>query len=55
MDLLYVIVIGGGGGLAAAVTAAEKSAKVMVLEKRNCTGGNTAQASGMFAAESPGL
>jgi NADPH-dependent glutamate synthase beta subunit-like oxidoreductase/NAD-dependent dihydropyrimidine dehydrogenase PreA subunit len=49
-----LIVIGGGGsGLAAAVTAAEKAAKVIVLEKRNCTGGNTGLASGMFAAESP--
>jgi NADPH-dependent glutamate synthase beta subunit-like oxidoreductase len=47
-------VIGGGGsGLAAAVTAAEKGASVIVLEKRNCTGGNTAMAAGLFAAESP--
>jgi NADPH-dependent glutamate synthase beta subunit-like oxidoreductase len=48
-----IVIGGGGGGLAAAVTAAEKGAKVIVLEKRNCTGGNTALASGMFAAESP--
>ena len=49
-----LVVIGGGGaGLAAAVTAAEKGASVIVLEKRNCTGGNTAMASGLFAAESP--
>jgi NADPH-dependent glutamate synthase beta subunit-like oxidoreductase len=49
-----VVVIGGGGaGLAAAVAAAEKGARVIVLEKRNCTGGNTALASMMFAAESP--
>jgi NADPH-dependent glutamate synthase beta subunit-like oxidoreductase len=49
-----LVVIGGGGaGLAAAVTAAEKGASVIVLEKRNCTGGNTALASGLFAAESP--
>ena len=49
-----VVIIGGGGaGLAAAVTAAEKGARVIVLEKRNCTGGNTAMASGLFAAESP--
>jgi NADPH-dependent glutamate synthase beta subunit-like oxidoreductase len=49
-----LVVIGGGGaGLAAAVAAAEKGARVVVLEKRNCTGGNTALASMMFAAESP--
>jgi NADPH-dependent glutamate synthase beta subunit-like oxidoreductase/NAD-dependent dihydropyrimidine dehydrogenase PreA subunit len=49
-----IVVIGGGGaGLAAAVTAAEKGADVVVLEKRNCSGGNTAMASGLFAAESP--
>jgi NADPH-dependent glutamate synthase beta subunit-like oxidoreductase len=49
-----IVIIGGGGaGLAAAVTAAEKGARVIVLEKRNCTGGNTAMASGLFAAESP--
>jgi fumarate reductase flavoprotein subunit len=48
-----VIVGGGGAGLAAAVAAAEKGTSVVVLEKRNCTGGNTALASGLFAAESP--
>ena len=49
-----LVVIGGGGaGLAAAVTAAEKGARVIVLEKRNCTGGNTALATMIFAAESP--
>src|SRR5512136_1513073 len=49
-----LVVIGGGGaGLAAAVTAAEKGASVIVLEKRNCTGGNTALATMLFAAESP--
>ncbi len=49
-----LVVIGGGGaGLAAAVTAAEKGARVIVLEKRNCTGGNTALATMLFAAESP--
>jgi NADPH-dependent glutamate synthase beta subunit-like oxidoreductase len=49
-----IVVIGGGGaGLAAAVAAAEKGARVIVLEKRNCTGGNTALATMLFAAESP--
>jgi NADPH-dependent glutamate synthase beta subunit-like oxidoreductase/NAD-dependent dihydropyrimidine dehydrogenase PreA subunit len=49
-----LLVIGGGGaGLAAAVAAAEKGARVIVLEKRNCTGGNTALATMLFAAESP--
>ena len=49
-----LVVIGGGGaGLAAAVAAAEKGARVIVLEKRNCTGGNTALATMLFAAESP--
>lgn len=49
-------VIGAGGsGLAAAVAAAEKGAKVIVLEKRHGTGGDTALAGGLFAAESPPL
>jgi NADPH-dependent glutamate synthase beta subunit-like oxidoreductase len=48
-----VIIGGGGAGLAAAVAAAEKGADVIILEKRNCTGGNTAMASNIFAAESP--
>src|SRR4030042_4841373 len=49
-----VVIIGGGGaGLAAAVTAAEKGASVIVLEKRNALGGNTAMATGLFGAESP--
>jgi len=49
-----VVVIGAGGtGLAAAVAAAEKGAKVVVLEKANAPGGNSARAVGFFAAESP--
>lgn len=48
-----VIIGGGGAGLAAAVAAAEAGTGVIVLEKRNNTGGNTALASGLFAAESP--
>lgn len=49
-----LIVIGGGGaGLSAAVAAAQKGASVIVLEKRNCTGGNTALATMLFAAGSP--
>jgi fumarate reductase flavoprotein subunit len=49
-----VAIIGAGGsGLAAAITAAEKGAKVILLEKRHGTGGDTALAGGLFAAESP--
>ncbi|MCL6476968.1 MAG: FAD-dependent oxidoreductase [Peptococcaceae bacterium] len=49
-----VIIGGGGAGLAAAAAAAEKGAKnVIVLEKRASTGGNSALAYGLFAAESP--
>ncbi|HEX2964651.1 MAG TPA: FAD-dependent oxidoreductase [Syntrophorhabdaceae bacterium] len=49
-----LVVIGGGGaGLSAAVAAAERGASVIVLEKRNCTGGNTALATMLFAAGSP--
>jgi len=49
-----VVIIGGGGaGLAAAIAAVEKGARAIVLEKRNCTGGNTALATMIFAAESP--
>jgi len=49
-----IVIIGGGGaGLAAAVAAAEKGIKnIIVLEKRG-TGGNSAMAFGIFAAESP--
>ncbi|HEX2964826.1 MAG TPA: FAD-dependent oxidoreductase [Syntrophorhabdaceae bacterium] len=51
-----VAIIGAGGsGLAAAIAAAEKGAKVVVLEKRHGTGGDTALAGGLFAAESPPL
>lgn len=49
-----VIIGGGGAGLAAALTAAEKGLKkIIVLEKRGGLGGNTAQATGLFACESP--
>lgn len=49
-----VVVIGGGGaGLAAAVAAAERGADVILLEKAAKPGGNSAMASGIFAAESP--
>lgn len=50
-----LVVIGGGGaGLAAAVTAAESGVNnVVVLEKRNATGGTSAMASGIFGADSP--
>jgi fumarate reductase flavoprotein subunit len=50
-----LVVIGGGGaGLAAAVAAAENGVKnIIVLEKRNATGGASAMASGLFGADSP--
>jgi fumarate reductase flavoprotein subunit len=49
-----IVVIGGGGaGLAAAVAAIEKGADVVLLEKAPATGGNSARAFGIFAAESP--
>jgi fumarate reductase flavoprotein subunit len=49
-----IVVIGAGGtGLAAAVAASEKGSKVIVLEKANAPGGNSARAVGFFAAESP--
>jgi fumarate reductase flavoprotein subunit len=48
-----IVCIGAGGtGLAAAVAAAENGAKVIVIEKLNKAGGNTARAQGFFAAES---
>jgi fumarate reductase flavoprotein subunit len=48
-----IVVIGGGGsGLAAAVAAAEKGAKVIVLEKQKNPGGNSINATGLFATES---
>jgi fumarate reductase flavoprotein subunit len=48
-----VVVGGGGAGLAAAVAAAEKGADVILLEKKGAPGGNSALATGLFAAESP--
>ncbi len=49
-----VVVVGGGGsGLCAAVAAGELGARVLVLEKRPKTGGNSAMATGFFAADSP--
>jgi fumarate reductase flavoprotein subunit len=49
-----IVCIGAGGtGLAAAVASAEKGARVVVLEKANAPGGNSARAVGFFAAESP--
>jgi fumarate reductase flavoprotein subunit len=49
-----VILGGGGAGLAAAVEAAEKGATgIVVVEKRNSLGGNTALAGGLFGCESP--
>jgi fumarate reductase flavoprotein subunit len=49
-----IVVVGGGGtGLAAAVAAAEMGAQVVVLEKGNAPGGNSARAVGFFAADSP--
>jgi fumarate reductase flavoprotein subunit len=49
-----IIVGGGGAGLAAAAAAAEKGVQnIAILEKRGATGGTSAMASGIFAAESP--
>lgn len=49
-----VIIGGGGAGLAAALAAAEKGCRdIIVLEKRDRPGGNTALAGGLFACESP--
>lgn len=49
-----VVVGGGGSGLAAAVAAAESGLKnIAVIEKHGATGGSSAMASGIFAAESP--
>jgi fumarate reductase flavoprotein subunit len=51
-----VAIIGGGGsGLAAAIATAETGAKTIIVEKRHGTGGDTALAGGLFAAESPAL
>ena len=47
-----VIVGGGGAGMAAAVAATEMGAEVILLERRRSFGGNSAQAGGIFAAES---
>lgn len=48
-----VIVVGAGGcGLTAALAAAQKGARVLVLEKENWPGGNTALTSGITAAGS---
>jgi len=50
-----VVVIGGGGsGLTAAVTAAETGARVIVLEVRRVTGGNSALAGWIFSTRTPG-
>jgi fumarate reductase flavoprotein subunit len=49
-----VIIGAGGAGLAAALAAAEKGCgDILVLEKRDRPGGNTALAGGLFACESP--
>jgi fumarate reductase flavoprotein subunit len=49
-----VVVGGGGAGLAAAAAAAEAGLKdICIIEKHGATGGSSAMASGIFAAESP--
>ncbi len=54
LEANLVILGGGGSGLSAAVEAAEKGASgIIVVEKRNSLGGNTALAGGLFACESP--
>ena len=53
-DAELVIIGGGGTGLAAAVTAKENGAgRVILLEKRGVTGGNTAMSMGPFGVDSP--
>ncbi|MCJ7771908.1 MAG: FAD-dependent oxidoreductase [Desulfobacterales bacterium] len=50
----FVVIGGGGSGLTAALTAAERGIKnIVVVEKRNALGGNTAMATGLFGCESP--
>jgi len=54
MKTQCVVIGGGGAGLAAAAAAVENGIQsVIVLEKRNSLGGNTALATGLFACESP--
>lgn len=48
-----VVVVGGGGsGLSAAVRAAQKGAKVIIVEKMDCLGGNSNFAGGLLATGS---
>lgn len=50
-DSFDVIVVGGGGaGLCAAIEAAQVGASVLVLEKNDSVGGNTAISTGFFNA-----
>jgi fumarate reductase flavoprotein subunit len=53
LEANIVIIGGGGAGLAAAVAAAEKGATNIILLEKRGLGGNSALASGLFAAESP--
>lgn len=54
LEAQLVVIGSGGSGLAAAVTAAERGVSdIIVLEKRNHIGGNSARADGLFACESP--
>lgn len=54
MQADIVIVGAGGAGLTAGVAALESGAKrIIILEKAVSVGGNTAQAAGMFAVNSP--
>jgi fumarate reductase flavoprotein subunit len=53
LETEIVIIGAGGAGLAAAVTAAEMGTKVILLEKRRSSGGNSAMAEGLFGSESP--
>ena len=49
-----VVIGGGGGGLAAAIEAVEQGARnVLVLEKQEEVGGNTAFANNFFGIQSP--
>jgi fumarate reductase flavoprotein subunit len=53
VETQIVVVGGGGAGLSAAAAAAELGINVVIVEKRNIPGGNSAMAEGLFAVESP--
>ena len=50
LDVDVVVVGAGGGGLAAALAASDAGASVVVLEKLDAPGGNTALSTGSIPA-----